>query len=450
MQATLIENASVINEGKRFAADVFIDQGVIKAILAAGQGKKSLSNHTFKVIDASGKLLIPGIIDDQVHFREPGMTYKADIKTESRAAVAGGITSFMEMPNTIPNTLTQSLLQHKYELAAAQSMANFSFYMGASNDNLKELAKTDPGNVCGIKVFMGASTGNMLVDDQQTLEGIFAEAPTIVAVHCEHEPTIRKNNQHYQQVYKDTATASLHPLIRSAEACYKSSSQAVELAEKYGTSLHILHLSTAKETTLFSNKIPLAEKKITAEVCLHHLWFNEADYALKGNLIKWNPAVKTENDRLKLWEALLDGRLDVVATDHAPHTLEEKSRPYFEVPSGGPMVQHLLLGMLEMTNKGMISLETMVEKMCHNPAILFKINQRGFIREGYFADLVLISEKESNTVTKENILYKCGWSPLEGTTFSHQITHTFINGELAYENGKFKEDVKGMRLQFNR
>ncbi|MDY0078162.1 MAG: dihydroorotase [Bacteroidales bacterium] len=450
MSAILIENANLINEGKRYAADVLIDQGVIKKILAAGKGKTAVSQKDLKIIDATGKLLIPGVIDDQVHFREPGLTYKADIKTESRAAVAGGITSFMEMPNTIPNALTQSLLQDKYELAATQSMANYSFYMGASNDNLKEVAKTDPKTVCGIKVFMGSSTGNMLVDDQRTLQGIFAEAPTIVAVHCEHEPTIRENNKLYQQKYKATATASLHPLIRSAEACYKSSSQAVELAKKYGTRLHVLHLSTAMETALFSNKIPLAEKKITAEVCLHHLWFNENDYKQKGNLIKWNPAVKTENDRLKLWEALLDGRLDVVATDHAPHTMEEKSRPYFEAPSGGPMVQHLLLGMLEMSAKGLISLETMVEKMCHNPAILFQIHQRGFIREGYFADLVLIAENEPETVTKDNILYKCGWSPLEGTTFSHRITHTFINGELAYENGKFKEDTKGMRLQFNR
>jgi len=450
MSAILIENASLINEGKRFAADVLIDQGVINKISAAGKGKTAVSQKDLKIIDATGKLLIPGVIDDQVHFREPGLTYKADIKTESRAAVAGGITSFMEMPNTIPNALTQSLLQDKYELAAAQSMANYSFYMGASNDNLKEVAKTDPKNVCGIKVFMGSSTGNMLVDDQQTLQGIFAEAPTIVAAHCEHEPTIRENNQLYQQKFKESATASLHPLIRSAEACYKSSSQAVELAEKYGTRLHVLHLSTAMETALFSNKIPLTEKKITAEVCLHHLWFNENDYKLKGNLIKWNPAVKTENDRLKLWEALLDGRLDVVATDHAPHTLEEKLRPYFEAPSGGPMVQHLLLGMLEMSKKGMIPLETMVEKMCHNPAILFQIHQRGFIREGYFADLVLIAENETETVSKDNILYKCGWSPLEGTTFSHRITHTFINGKLAYENGKFKEDIKGMRLQFNR
>jgi len=450
MSAILIKNASLINEGKRFVADVLIDQGVIKTISAAGKGKHEITEKGLRIIDATGKLLIPGVIDDQVHFREPGLTYKAEIKTESRAAVAGGITSFMEMPNTIPNTLTQSLLQDKYELAAMQSMANFSFYMGASNDNLKEVAKTNPKDVCGIKVFMGSSTGNMLVDDQQTLQGIFAEAPTIVAVHCEHEPTIRENNQLFQQKYKETGTASLHPLIRNAEACYKSSSQAVELAEKYGTRLHVLHLSTAIETALFSNKIPLAEKKITAEVCLHHLWFNENDYKLKGNLIKWNPAVKTENDRLKLWEALLDGRLDVVATDHAPHTLEEKSRPYFEAPSGGPMVQHLLLGMLEMTKKGMLSLETMVEKMCHNPAILFQIHQRGFIREGYFADLVLIAENEPETVSKDNILYKCGWSPLEGTTFSYQITHTFINGELAYENGNFKEDVKGMRLQFNR
>ncbi|MCK9451734.1 MAG: dihydroorotase [Bacteroidales bacterium] len=450
MGAILIENANLINEGKRFTADVLIDQGVIKKISASGKGKIAVLQKDLKTIDATGKLLIPGLIDDQVHFREPGLTYKADIKTESRAAAAGGITSFMEMPNTIPNTLTQSLLQDKYELAAAQSMTNYSFYMGASNDNLKEVAKTDPKNVCGIKVFMGSSTGNMLVDDQQTLQGIFAEAPTIVAVHCEHEPMIRENNQFYQQKFKETATASLHPLIRNAEACYKSSSQAVELAKKYGTHLHVLHLSTAMETALFSNKIPLAEKKITAEVCLHHLWFNENDYKQKGNLIKWNPAVKTENDRLKLWEALLDGRLDVVATDHAPHTLEEKSRPYFEAPSGGPMVQHLLLGMLEMSKKGMIPLETMVEKMCHNPAILFRIHRRGFIREGYFADLVLIAENEPETVTKDNILYKCGWSPLEGTTFSHRITHTFINGELAYENGIFKEDIKGMRLQFNR
>ncbi|MDA3944329.1 MAG: dihydroorotase [Bacteroidetes bacterium] len=450
MKSYLIENATVINEGQRFAADLLVDQGFIKTIFAAGQGKQLSEIKDYKLIDAKGKLLIPGVIDDQVHFREPGLTYKADLKTESRAAVAGGITSFMEMPNTIPNTLTQSLLQDKYELAAGQSMANFSFYMGASNDNIREVIKTDPKTVCGIKVFMGASTGNMLVDDQKALEGIFAEAPTLVAVHCEHEPTIRKNLQHYQQQFKHTATAALHPLIRSAEACYKSSSQAVELATKHGTKLHVLHLSTAAETALFRNDIPLAEKKITAEVCLHHLWFNETDYAQKGNFIKWNPAVKTENDRLSLWEALVDDRLDVVATDHAPHTFEEKNRPYFEAPSGGPMVQHLLPGMFQMSQKGMISLEKMVEKMCHNPAILFNIHKRGFIREGYFADLVLIDKDTNHLVTKENILYKCGWSPLEGTQFSHRITHTFINGELAYENGEFNEEIKGRRLQFNR
>ncbi|MBG0781686.1 MAG: dihydroorotase [Bacteroidales bacterium] len=447
MPATLIRNATLINEGKRFVADLLIRDAFIEKIAEPG------SIHTendFRIIDAKGLLLVPGVIDDQVHFREPGLTYKADIQSESRAAIAGGITSFMEMPNTIPNVLTQELLEEKYQLAAQKSMANYSFYMGASNDNVAEIVKTDPKNVCGIKVFMGSSTGNMLVDDEESLSKIFANAPTLVAVHCEDETTIRQNLAAFREKYPNGAHAEVHPQIRNAEACYLSSSKAVALAKKCNTRLHILHLSTAIETALFTNEIPLEEKLITAEVCLHHLWFSDKDYAQKGNFIKWNPAVKSEEDRQALWEALRNGKIDVVATDHAPHTFEEKSRPYFEAPSGGPMVQHLLPAMLDLAQNGYLTTEMAIEKLCHNPAKLFNIQKRGFIREGYYADLVLVDPKQSQTVSSENIQYKCGWSPLEGTSLNHQVKYTFVNGEMAYENEKFHEEVRGQRLLFDR
>ena len=447
MSATLIRNTTLINEGKRFVADLLIRDAYIEKIAEPG---KIDAKADFRIIDAKGLLLVPGVIDDQVHFREPGLTYKADIQSESRAAIAGGITSFMEMPNTIPNVLTQELLEEKYQLAAQKSMANYSFYMGASNDNVAEIVKTDPKIVCGIKVFMGSSTGNMLVDDEESLSKIFANAPTLVAVHCEDETTIRQNMDAFRQKFPDGAPAEVHPQIRNAEACYLSSSKAVALAKKYHTRLHILHLSTAIETELFTDEIPLEEKQITAEVCLHHLWFSDRDYDQKGNFIKWNPAVKSEEDRQALWEALRSRKIDVVATDHAPHTFEEKSRPYFEAPSGGPMVQHLLPAMLDLAKKDYLTTGMAIEKLCHNPAKLFKIQKRGFIREGYYADLVIVDPNRSQTVSSENIHYKCGWSPFEGTTFSHTVTHTLVNGQLAYSNGQVNEKVKGERLSFDR
>jgi dihydroorotase len=390
------------------------------------------------------------VIDDQVHFREPGLTHKADLYTESKAAVAGGITSFMEMPNTVPNTLTQELLEEKYRIAGEKSLANYSFYMGASNDNLEEVVKTDPKKVCGIKVFMGASTGNMLVDDEQTLEGIFAHAPTLVAVHCEDEKTIRANNKRFLDEFGEDAPTRIHPMVRSEEACFLSSSKAAELARKHNTRLHILHLSTAKEMELFDDSAELEQKRITAEVCIHHLWFSDEDYEEKGNFIKWNPAVKSGSDREALFNALLENRIDVVATDHAPHTFEEKSKPYFKAPSGGPMVQHALPAMLEFVQQERLGIETVVEKMCHNPALLFQVDRRGFIREGYFADLVLVNLDTSWTVEKKNVLYKCGWSPMEGTNFGSEVKMTMVNGHIVYREGQFDESSKGDRLFFNR
>jgi dihydroorotase len=390
------------------------------------------------------------MIDDQVHFREPGLTHKADIFTESMAAVAGGITSFMEMPNTVPNTLTQALLADKYAIAQHTSLANYSFYMGASNDNIEEVLKTDPKNVCGVKVFMGSSTGNMLVDNEKTLENIFSKAPMLVATHCEDEATIRHNLAAYKEKYGDDITIDMHPLIRSAEACYKSSSLAVELAKRYQTRLHILHISTAMEVGLFDNTLPLAEKKITAEACVHHLWFNDTDYATKGNFIKWNPAVKTAADQAGILQGLLDNHIDVIATDHAPHTIEEKNQAYLQAPSGGPLVQHALPALLEMHLQGKISLEKIVEKASHNVATCFNLSERGFVREGYWADLVLVDLNDPFKVTKLNSLYKCGWSPFEGQTFGASITHTFVSGNLAYQKGKFMTSETGQRLTFNR
>ena len=441
---TLIKNVILVNEGNSYKSDVLIENQRIKKIAT------EISITADRIINATGLHLLPGVIDDQVHFREPGLTHKANIYSESKAAVAGGITSYMEMPNTIPQALTQKLLEDKYQLAAKKSIANYSFFMGVSNDNLEEVLKTNPKNVGAIKIFMGSSTGNMLVDNKNILEEIFAKSPMLIAVHCEDETTIQKNINKAREKYGDQVPISEHPKIRSAEACYKSSSIAVALAKKYNSRLHVFHVSTKKELGLFDNTISLKDKKITAEVCIHHLWFDEKDYQLKGSLIKWNPAVKKESDRNALLQALLDDKLDVIATDHAPHTLQEKNTAYFEAPSGGPLVQHALPAMLELAKKGKISIEKVVEKMCHNPAICFKIEKRGFIREGYFADLVLVNLNSPWKVKKDNILYKCGWSPFEGELFNSKITHTLVNGHIAYENGKFNESKKGMRLKFDR
>jgi len=444
MSSILIKAATVVNEGKQSISDVFIKDGRIEKI------GSSLNISAEKEINAEGKYLLPGCIDDQVHFREPGLTHKAEIFTESRAAVAGGITSYMEMPNTVPNTVTQELLEDKYKIASQRSLANYSFFMGATNDNIDEVLKTDPKNVCGIKVFMGSSTGNMLVDNGTVLEKIFSSAPILVATHCEDEETIRNNMAAFKEKYGDNITPEMHPLIRNAEACYKSSSFAVELAKKHNTRLHILHISTEKELSLFDNTVPLAEKRITAEACVHHLWFSDKDYAEKGNWIKWNPAVKAESDRDAILKAVLDGRIDVIATDHAPHTIEEKLKPYLQAPSGGPLVQHSLLAMLEFYHKGKITLEAIVEKMAHNPAICFNIEKRGYIREGYWADIVLADLNNKTEVKRETDLSKCGWSPFDGYTFNSSISHTIVSGNLVYENGEFNEISSGKRLSFER
>ncbi|EDM38717.1 dihydroorotase [Pedobacter sp. BAL39] len=443
MNTILIKAATVVNEGRIFVADVLLKDGLIAKI------GDSIEAPGAKEINAEGLHLFPGMIDDQVHFREPGLTHKADIFTESMAAVAGGITSFMEMPNTVPNTLTQELLADKYKIASEVSLANYSFFMGASNNNLEEVLKTDPKNVCGIKVFMGSSTGNMLVDNEQVLENIFKDAPILVATHCEDEHTIQRNLALYKEKYGDNITIDMHPLIRSAEACYLSSSMAVGLAKKHNTRLHILHISTAREVALFEN-IPLKDKRITAEACVHHLWFDDRDYATKGNWIKWNPAVKTEEDKDAILKGVLDGRIDIIATDHAPHTIEEKEQPYLQAPSGGPLVQHAMLALLEMYHQKKITLEQIAEKTAHNVATCFEIDRRGFIREGYWGDLVLVDLNDPVKVTRANTLYKCGWSPFEGQTFQADITHTFVSGNLAYQKGKFMTHEIGKRLNFNR
>jgi len=440
----LLKNGTIINEGRVFTSDILIKEDRIEKI-----GGVIENNCGAVEIDASGKLIIPGCIDDQVHFREPGLTHKGTIFSESRAAVAGGITSFMEMPNTVPNALTQELLEEKYAIASKSSIANFSFFMGASNDNLDEVLKTNPTNVCGIKVFMGSSTGNMLVDNEKALEGLFSQVGMLIATHCEDENTIKANLEKAKTLYGEHIPIQEHPIIRSEEACYKSSAFAVSMARKYGSRLHVLHISTEKETHLFDNTIPLEQKKITAEACIHHLWFTEKDYNSKGNFIKWNPAVKKESDRLGIWKALLDNRIDVIATDHAPHTLQEKNQSYFNAPSGGPLVQHGLLAMLEKVKQGEISLEKIVDKMCHSPAILFRIKERGFIREGYKADLVVISQEKSPIVTKENCLYSCAWSPFEGIQFSHTIEKTFVNGNIVFKDNTIYDDNLGQRLIFN-
>ncbi|MBB5623392.1 dihydroorotase [Pedobacter cryoconitis] len=444
MNTILIKAATLVNEGKIYVADVFIKDGLIEEISPV------INRSADQEINAEGLHLLPGMIDDQVHFREPGLTHKADIFTESMAAVAGGITSFMEMPNTVPNTLTQSLLADKYQIASEMSLANYSFFMGASNDNIEEVLKTDPAQVCGIKVFMGSSTGNMLVDNEQVLDNIFREAPILVATHCEDELTIRTNMAAFKEKYGENITIDMHPLIRNDEACYISSSLAVSLAKKHNTRLHILHISTAKEIALFDAVTSLKDKRITAEACVHHLWFSDQDYATKGNLIKWNPAVKTAADRDAILKGVLDGHIDVIATDHAPHTIEEKAQTYLKAPAGGPLVQHALSALLEMYHQGKITLEKIAEKTAHNVATCFQIDRRGFIREGYWADLVLVALNDPVKVTKANILYKCGWSPFEGQTFKADITHTFISGNLAYQKGKFMTNETGKRLTFNR
>ena len=445
MNTTLIKNAQIVNEGVIFQGDLLIEGDFISKI---GSDLKAPAHA--KIIDAKGKYLLPGAIDDQVHFREPGLTHKATIGSESRAAVAGGITTFIEMPNTVPQATNQQLLQDKFNIAEKTSYANYSFMFGGTNDNLEELLKTDPKTVAGIKLFLGSSTGNMLVDNLEVLEKIFSSTKLIISVHCEDEETIKKNIADHVAQYGEQIPIELHPVIRSEEACYLSSSRAIALAKKTGARLHVFHLSTAKETALFRNDIPIEEKQITSEVCVHHLWFSDQDYKEKGTHIKWNPAVKTAADREGLWTALLDDRLDIIATDHAPHTLEEKSNSYLKAPSGGPLVQHALLALLEKVSEKVLSIEKLVEKACHNPAIIFQIENRGFIKEGYFADLVLIDPKAPQTVCKENILYKCGWSPFEGTTFSSSVTHTFVNGVLMYNEGTFNDDVKGKRITFNR
>jgi dihydroorotase len=445
MKTTLITNANIVNEGKVFEGDLLIRGQYIEAI------GKDLSSHPADfVIDARGKFLLPGVIDDQVHFREPGLTHKGNIHSESRAAVAGGVTSYMEMPNTNPPTFTQELLEEKYSIASRTSLANYSFYIGASNDNLDEVMKTDIRKVCGLKIFMGSSTGNLLVDDPKTLEGFFSKFPSLIAAHCEDESTIRNNSADYKQRYGEDVPIECHPQIRSVEACFKSSSFAIGLAKKHGTRFHVLHISTAKETSLFENNIPLAKKKITCEACIHHMWFNDSDYKKLGTLIKWNPAIKTAADQDAIFAAMLDGHIDVIATDHAPHTRDEKQNTYFKAPSGGPLIQHSLVAMLEFYHRGKINLEKIVEKMSHNPAILFQINKRGFVREGYFADIVLVDLNKTWTIGPENILAKCGWSPFEGSTMSSQVTHTFVSGHLAYADGKLNEERMGVRLLFDR
>ena len=442
---TLIKNAKIVNENTTFLGDVLIENEMIKEISSDIKATKKT-----QLIDAKGAYLIPGFIDDQVHFREPGLTHKANIASESKAAIAGGITTFIEMPNTVPQATTQNLLEDKFKIAAKESYANYSFMFGGTNDNLEELLKTDPKKVAGIKLFLGSSTGNMLVDNEAVLEKIFSSTKMIISVHCEDEATIKKNTKEFTEKYGETIPIKYHPIIRSEEACYLSSSKAIELAKKTGARLHVFHLSTAKETALFRNDIPIEEKQITAEVCIHHLWFSDKDYEKKGTHIKWNPAVKTEKDRHGLWEALLDDRIDVLATDHAPHTLEEKNNVYTKAPSGGPLVQHAVIAVLEKVKEGVISIEKAVEKMSHNPAKLFQIEKRGFIKKGYYADLVLVNTNEPQTVSKNNLLYKCGWSPFEGTTFSSTITHTFVNGNLMYNQGVFNEKTKGKRITFNR
>ena len=446
MKTILIKNAKIVNEGQIFESDVLIENEFIVEISENINPKSS----DYTIINADGNYLIPGVIDDQVHFREPGLTHKGDIASESRAAVAGGITSYIEQPNTIPNAVTQDLLEDKYKIAAKSSFANYSFMMGGTNNNLDEILKINPKNVAGLKLFLGSSTGDMLVDNWEALEKIFSSTNLLIAVHSEDENTIKENLEKHKAEFGDDIPVAFHPIIRSVEACYKSTKRIVALAKKTGARLHVFHLSTAKELEFFTNKIPLEEKRITAEVCIHHLWFSDEDYTAKGNLIKWNPAIKSAQDRTALWEALLDDRIDVIATDHAPHTLLEKQQVYTKAPSGGPLVQHALVAMFEANYLGKISIEKIVEKMCHNPAKIFKINKRGFIKVGYYADLVIVNNNLPWTVNSNNILYKCGWSPFDNFNFKAQVTHTFVNGQLVYNNHEVSEIAAGQRLEFNR
>jgi len=447
MSSILITNAKIINEGRSYRSDLLISDELISAIGSAEQMNVPAGT---KIIDASGLLLLPGVIDDQVHFREPGLTHKGDIHSESRAAVAGGVTSFMDMPNTNPQTVTIDILNEKYRIGSENSLTNYSFYIGATNTNLDEVMKVDPSEVCGIKLFMGSSTGNMLVDNETALEELFANAILPITAHCEDEPTIRRNCEIYKEKYGEDIPVKMHPLIRTREACFRSSSQAIRLAKKYNTRLHILHLSTADEMKLFNNELPLIQKRITGEVCVHHLWFDDSSYDDLGNLIKWNPAIKTRFDRDALIDGVNNNLIDIVATDHAPHTLSEKRNSYFKSPSGGPLIQHSLVIMLELWHRKVFSLEKIIEMMCHNPAILFNIRNRGFIREGYKADLCLIDPAKPWVVSKENILYKCGWSPFEGQTFNSKVVKTIVNGTIVYDDGVINEAYRGQRLLFDR
>jgi dihydroorotase len=452
MNKTLIKSATVVNEGEIFTGDVLIEGKIISKI------EREIEEGGATEINAEGLHLFPGLIDDQVHFREPGLTHKGEIYTEAKAAVAGGVTSYMEMPNTVPQATTLIELEKKYSRAAECSLANYSFLMGGTNNNLEEVLKADFSKIAALKLFLGSSTGDMLVDNEKALEGFFSKVNSVICTHCEDDVMIKENQKRIIEEYGEDIPTYFHPIIRSEEACYRSSFNAVELAKKHNTRLHVFHVSTAKELSLFTNKIPLKQKRITAEACIHHLWFSDEDYKSKGNFIKWNPAVKTQYDRDKILEAGLDGTVDVVATDHAPHTIEEKQLPYLKAPSGGPLIQHSLQAMLQFHAQGKITLEKIVEKMCHNPADLFRVEKRGYIREGYFADLVLVNLCRSQTVNKQNILYKCGWSPFEGYTFNSSIEKTFVNGHLVYNasaslstgTGKFDESKKGERLQFTK
>ncbi|GEO23422.1 dihydroorotase [Cyclobacterium qasimii] len=445
MKRILIRNANIVNEGKIIRGDVYIKEGLIFSVGG------DLSGYEADIdINANGKYLLPGLIDDQVHFREPGLTHKAEIYTESKTAVSGGVTSFMEMPNTIPQSTTHELLEEKYAIAAQKSLANYSFYLGATNDNIETIKSVDVNNVCGVKVFQGSSTGNMLVDNPQSLEAIFRDCPILIATHSENDNIIKENLERYKKEYGENVPVKLHPKIRTEEACYDASKIVVDMARMYGTKLHVLHISTGKEVGLFDNNLPLSEKRITAEACIHHLWFSEEDYATKGNFIKWNPAIKTAEDREIILKGVLEGNIDVIATDHAPHTIEEKEQSYLKAPSGGPLLQHGLVALLEMYHDGKISLEKIVEKTSHNVAILFEIEKRGYLRAGYFADLVLVDLDDPWEVKRENVISKCGWSPFEGQKFRSKITHTIVSGHLAYENGAFNEEKKGERLKFSR
>ena len=447
MSNILILNATIINEGKSFSGDLLIKDELIVAIGPPGQVKAPPETQ---YVDASRLLLLPGIIDDQVHFREPGLTYKGDLFSETRAAAAGGITSFMDMPNTIPQTVTIELLNEKFRLGSENSLINYSFYLGGTDSNLKEIMNADPAKVCGLKLFLGSSTGDMLINKESTLREIFEKSLLPVACHCEDEQTIKKNIEFYRKEYGENVPVKFHPLIRSREACFLSSLYAINLAKEYNTRLHILHLSTADEMKLFSNELPLEQKRITGEVCVHHLWFDDTFYSDLGSRIKWNPAIKTRFDKDALAEGVNKDLIDVIATDHAPHTSEEKSNSYFKAPSGGPLVQHSLAAMLELWHRKIFSLEKIVEKMCHNPAIAFNIKERGFIREGYKADLCLVDPDNAWTITRDNILYKCGWSPFEGTTFKSKVVMTFVNGTIVYNNGIINDDYRGQRLLFDR